>query len=112
LPPVELLLVADGRIAVARALERRAVDVYAEPEREMAAEVGREERASVGDRREEAAQAAVAAATCREREDVEREPRRVDERMHRPDPASVVLEVAPVVEAGERRRHRAEDPDR
>ena len=47
-----------------------------------------------------------------ERGDVQREAHRVEERVHGPDPAGVVLEMAPVVQSRERCRHGAEDPDR
>src|SRR5581483_10251700 len=81
LPAVELLLVADRCVAVARALERRAVDADAEPEREMASEMGRECRAGVGDAREHPAEAAMSAAPSCERADIEQQARRVDERV-------------------------------
>ena len=73
--------------------------------------MGGEERAGVRDARQHTADVAHAAPPRDEREDIEREPGRVDDGVHRPDPARVVLEVAPVVEAGERGRHRADDPD-
>src|SRR5207253_9408820 len=42
---VEVVRVTDGRVPLARALERRPVDANAEPEREMPAEVRRQQRA-------------------------------------------------------------------
>src|SRR5439155_17830000 len=62
LAAVELRLLADGRVAVARALERRPVDPDAQPEREMAAEVRGDRGAGIGDAREHPSEAAVPAA--------------------------------------------------
>src|SRR5206468_3468603 len=87
LSAVQFLLVADGRVAVAWALERRPVDAHAEAEGEMAAEVGRDRRAAERDAREHPAEAAVPAPPRCKRGDVERQARRVEEGMHDPDPA-------------------------
>src|SRR5579875_3653631 len=58
----ELALLADRRVALARGLERGPVDADAEAERELAAEMRRDERACVGDAREQSTEAAPAGA--------------------------------------------------
>src|SRR5437588_4115326 len=78
LAAVEVALVAHRRVPVARVLERRPVDADSEPEREMPAEMCREERAGVGDTREHAAEAAVPVLPRGERGDVQREAHRVE----------------------------------
>ena len=71
----------------------------------------RERGARVRDTRKDPAETAVPVAPRDERGDIERERGRVQERVDGPDPPGVVLEVAPVVQAGQRGRDGPEDPD-
>src|SRR5689334_13643170 len=100
LAAVELRLLAHGRVTLARALERGPVDADAEAEGEMPAEVGGDHGSRVRDARQETPQPTEPATPGRERRDVERQSRRVEKCVRGPDPARLVLEMAPVVEAG------------
>jgi hypothetical protein len=98
----ELRLVQHRLVVPASALPRRPVHAHAEAERELAPEMGGEDRAEVRDAGEHAPEPPVAAPPRREGADVQRQPRRVEQCVHHAELLRLSLQVAPVVQPRER----------